>query len=107
MACCTTGTTTLDRVQGSYGKKERLNITETTQYQAQRNWNPPNSGLLLINTDATIFSHKARLGIGVIARDWQGNVIKVWAKGEQKNSLPLEEEALEVRWALLKAHEAG
>ena len=79
-----------------------MNITETTQHLAQKMWNPPNLGSLLINTNVAISPHKSRTGIRVIARDWQGKIIKVWAKGERKNGIPLDKEVLAVRWALLK-----
>ena len=49
-------------------------------------WKPPNFGLYKINFDGAVFGDQVSAGIGVVIRDWEGQIIatlsqKVWYPG--------------------------
>lgn len=38
-------------------------------------WSPPEQGVTKINVDATIKTNDDKVGLGVVARDWEGKVL--------------------------------
>lgn len=60
-------------------------------------WTPPSLGFIKLNTDAAISDSSS--AVVVIARNYNGVVIKVWARFAPKHS-PLQAEALALLWAV-------
>ena len=60
-----------------------------------------------INTDAAISAQMIRTGKGIVARNWKGEIMKVWAIMEEKIGEPELEEATAIRAAMQLGKEAG
>ena len=61
------------------------------------NWTTPNSGMIKLNTNATLFNNSAALVM--VARDDKGCVLKVWSKVEPI-SYPLIAKVAAMYWVL-------
>ena len=61
------------------------------------NWTTPNSGMIKLNTNATLFNNSAALVM--VARDDRGCVLKVWSKVEPI-SYPLIAKVAAMYWVL-------
>ncbi|XP_027170367.1 hyoscyamine 6-dioxygenase-like [Coffea eugenioides] len=86
---------------------DRKCIAETTQPHQNRNWYPPEQGIIRVNNDAAIALQMNKTGRGIVARDSKGELVKACALQERKRGEPLIEEALAIREALLIGQEAG
>ena len=62
----------------------RAGIAEATPNQHFRRWKPPIEGVYKINTDAAISAQMIRTDKGIVARNWKGEIMKVWAIMEEK-----------------------
>lgn len=60
-------------------------------------WTPPSLGFVKLNTNAAILDSSS--AVAVITRNYNGVVIKVWARFAPKHS-PLQAEALALLWAV-------
>ena len=68
-------------------------------------WKPPDSGLYKINFDGALFADQGSAGIGVVIRDWEGQVIAALSeKVRHPGSVDLVE-ALAMRRAISFAKE--
>ncbi|XP_027157659.1 uncharacterized protein LOC113759290 [Coffea eugenioides] len=70
-------------------------------------WLPPPQGCIKLNTDAALVLKDRRIGWGVVARKEDGEVVGAWAAGESRNGIPVVEEALAIRKAVIKARLCG
>ena len=52
-------------------KKARRVVNHSEDLQ----WKPPNYGLYKINFDGALFDDQASAGLGVVIRDWEGQII--------------------------------
>ncbi|KAK9285435.1 hypothetical protein L1049_024628 [Liquidambar formosana] len=70
-------------------------------------WRPPQMGVYKINVDGALFKEHHCVGLGVIVRDWEGQVIAASSK-KLSGTFPVAVvEAMAVRYALVLAHELG
>nr|XP_027108728.1 uncharacterized protein LOC113728530 [Coffea arabica] len=72
-----------------------------------RKWRPPSRGTIKLNTDAAFSQNLERTGIGVVARNAEGELMKVWARAELKRSEPQVEEAAAIRMGMQMAWKAN
>ncbi|XP_071901202.1 uncharacterized protein [Coffea arabica] len=70
-------------------------------------WRFPQEGWVKINTDAALQQKEGLAGWGVVARDWQGKVLKAWAIPNRSCSNPKLEESMALRAAMLLAKQQG
>nr|XP_027071698.1 uncharacterized protein LOC113696490 [Coffea arabica] len=74
---------------------------------SQHNWEPPKEGVVRINTDAAISAKMVRIGLGIVARNWRGDLVKVRGISRRKKGEAATEESLAIRSALEMAQAAG
>nr|XP_027089582.1 uncharacterized protein LOC113710661 [Coffea arabica] len=88
-------------------ENDKKHRTGTSHHMNNHQWRPPDAGVMKINTDAAIPTNSAGAGLGMIARDCEGNIVQ--ARGIRKySSAGAEmEEADALRQGLLMAREAG
>ena len=84
----------------------RTNDISKMGRQQQCRWEPP-KGVIKINTDAAISARMVRIGLGIIARNWRGKIVKAKGISECKREEAGKEEALAIRSALVMAKDAG
>ncbi|XP_071924941.1 uncharacterized protein [Coffea arabica] len=70
-------------------------------------WRPPTIGTIKINSDAAFSQNMERIGIGVVTRNAEGELMKAWARAELKHSEPQVEEAVAIRMGMQMAWEAN
>ncbi|XP_071912212.1 uncharacterized protein [Coffea arabica] len=75
--------------------------------QVQQWWEPPKEGTMMINTDAAISAKMVRSGLGIIARNWQGVIVKAKGITDRRKGDAAREETLAIRNALEMAQGAG
>ncbi|XP_071923058.1 uncharacterized protein [Coffea arabica] len=82
---------------------------ESTEQQrlSQHNWEPPMEGVVRINTDAAISAKMVRTGLGIVARNWRGDLVKARGISRRKKGEAATEESLAIRSALEMAQAAG
>nr|XP_027120381.1 uncharacterized protein LOC113737334 [Coffea arabica] len=73
----------------------------------QQRWEPPKEGTIRINTDAAISAKMVRSGLGIIARNWRGEVVRAKGITARRKGIAATEEALAIRGALEMAQIAG
>ncbi|XP_027109537.1 uncharacterized protein [Coffea arabica] len=66
-------------------------------------WAAPNKGWIKLNTDAALNQQSNKAGWGIVARDWKGKLVATWACPSFTCSVPVLEEALAIRTAMVKA----
>ena len=71
----------------------------------QHQWRPPEQDHFKVNYDATLFQSINRAGIGVVIRDWRGDVVAALSMPTALASSVADLEALACRCALLFAAE--
>ena len=64
--------------------------------QKQHGWEPPKEGVIKINTDAAVSAKMVRTGLGIIARNWLGKIVKVRGISERKRGEANKGEALAI-----------
>lgn len=74
---------------------------------AQHRWVPPPIGWYKVNADGVVFSKHKWTGIGVIARDNQGQVVAVISKKLELQLGPLEIEAKAMETAAIFSKDIG
>ncbi|XP_027158012.1 uncharacterized protein LOC113759629 [Coffea eugenioides] len=82
-------------------------IQQTTNSSSRGKWIPAPGGLIQINTDAAFSQNIGRTGIGVVARNAEGKLVKAWARAAHKTSEPQMEEASLIRMGMQMAQEAN
>ncbi|XP_027067716.1 uncharacterized protein [Coffea arabica] len=82
-------------------------IQQTAHSSNRGKWSPPPGGLIKINTDAAFSQNMRRTGMGAVARNAKGKLMKVWARAAYKTSEPQVEEAAAIRMGKQMAHEAS
>ncbi|XP_071927124.1 uncharacterized protein [Coffea arabica] len=82
-------------------------IQQTTNSSREEEWKPPTRGTIKINSDAAFSKNMGRTGIGVVARNAKGELMKAWARAELKHSEPQVEEAVAIRMGMQMAWEAN
>ncbi|XP_071925721.1 uncharacterized protein [Coffea arabica] len=87
--------------------KDRAGIVEVTPNQHDRRWKPPIEDVYKINIDAAISAPMIRTGKGIVARNWKGEIMKIWAIMEEKIGEPELEEATAIKAAMQLGKEAG
>nr|XP_027101192.1 uncharacterized protein LOC113720678 [Coffea arabica]XP_027115614.1 uncharacterized protein LOC113733445 [Coffea arabica] len=70
-------------------------------------WQEPGEAWVKINSDAAVQQDKEKAGWGLVARDWQKEVVGAWAVPGSSCSTPKMEEALALRAAMLVAKQQG
>ncbi|XP_027087538.1 uncharacterized protein [Coffea arabica] len=82
---------------------------ESTEQErlSHHNWEPPMEGVVRINTDAAISAKMVRTGLGIVARNWRGDLVKVRGISRRKKGEAATEESLAIRSALDMAQAAG
>ncbi|XP_071923288.1 uncharacterized protein [Coffea arabica] len=70
-------------------------------------WTAPDKGWIKLNTDAALNRQNRKAGWGIVARDWEGKLIATWACPSFTCSVPVLEEALAIRAAMVKAATEG
>ncbi|XP_071932952.1 uncharacterized protein [Coffea arabica] len=73
----------------------------------QQRWEPPKEGTIRINTNAAISAKMVRSGLGIIARNWRGELVRAKGITARRKGIPATEEALAIRGALEMAQFAG
>ena len=73
----------------------------------QQRWEPPKEGTIRINTDAAISAKMVRSGLGIIARNWRGEVVRAKGITARRKGIAATEEALAIRGALEMAQFTG
>ena len=63
--------------------------------------------MIKINIDATFSQNMGRTGIGAVARNAEGKLVKAWARAAHKTSEPQVEEAAAIRMGMQMAQEAN
>ncbi|XP_027169443.1 uncharacterized protein LOC113769173 [Coffea eugenioides] len=79
-------------------KRERL---------VQHTWEPPKEGVMRINTDAAVSAKMVRTGLGIVARNWRGELVKARGIVGRRRGKAATEESLAIRSALEMAQDAG
>ncbi|XP_027102976.1 uncharacterized protein [Coffea arabica] len=82
-------------------------IQQTTNSSSRGKWIPAPRGLIKINTDAAFSQNMGRTGIGAVARNVEGKLVKAWARAAHKTSEPQMEEASTIRIGMQMAQEAN
>ncbi|XP_027093792.1 uncharacterized protein [Coffea arabica] len=72
-----------------------------------QHWEPPKEGIMRINTDAAISAIMVRTGLGIIARNWHGQIVKAQGIIGRRRSEAATEESLAIRSALEMTQLAG
>lgn len=62
--------------------------------------------MIKINSDAAFSKNMNKSGIGAIARNGEGQLMKAWARAEIKTSEPPVEEVAAIRMGMVVAREA-
>ncbi|XP_027150299.1 uncharacterized protein LOC113750534 [Coffea eugenioides] len=75
--------------------------------QSQQKWEPPKEGVIRINTDAVLSAKMVRTGLGIIARNWHGKIVKAKGIVTRRRGVPAIEEAMAIRSALEMTKNAG
>ncbi|XP_071917188.1 uncharacterized protein [Coffea arabica] len=73
----------------------------------QQQWEPPKEGTMMMNIDAAISAKMVRSGLGIIARNWRGVIVKVKGITDRRKGDAATEETLAIRSALEMAQGAG
>ena len=63
--------------------------------------------MIKINTDAAVSAKMVKRGLGIIARNWLGKLVKVRGISERKRGEANKEEALAIWSALVMAKDSG
>ncbi|XP_027166351.1 uncharacterized protein LOC113766348 [Coffea eugenioides] len=82
-------------------------IQQTTISSRIKTWRPPSRGTIKLNTNAAFSQNLERTGIGVVARNAEEELMKVWARAEVKRSEPRVEEAAAIRMGMQMAWKAN
>ncbi|XP_071906812.1 uncharacterized protein [Coffea arabica] len=82
-------------------------IQQTTNSSNRWKWNPPSGGLIKINIDAAFSHNMGRPGMGAVARNAEGKLIKAWARTALKTSEPQVEEVAAIQMGMQMAREAN
>ena len=78
-------------------------IQQTTISNKGEKWRPPTRGTIKINSDTAFSQNMERTSIGVVTRNAEGELMKVWARAELKHSEPQVEEAVAIRMGMQMA----
>ncbi|XP_071933570.1 uncharacterized protein [Coffea arabica] len=89
------------------GTTARPTTTEGENGHSQHKWEPPKEGVIRINTDAALSAKMVWTGLGIIARNWRGEIVKAKGIVARRRGEPTIEEALALRSALEMATTAG
>lgn len=82
-------------------------FTSSETLKSIQKWSSPPEVSMLVNVDASIFSHSARMGFGVVICDHQGK-LQVASRGYfERVQVPEIAEAMALRQALFLAKEIG
>nr|XP_027086474.1 uncharacterized protein LOC113708209 [Coffea arabica] len=84
----------------------RPDTTSGENGQSQQKWEPPKEGVIRINTDAALSAKMVRTGLGIIARNWRGVIVKAKGITARRRGEATTEEALAIRCALEMAKSA-
>ena len=79
---------------------------EQTRSSRSATWKSSGKEVIRINMDAAFSTGMDKCGLGWVARDWKGRVLKAWAKSARKTSEPLVEEATTIRMGMVKVKKA-
>ena len=90
-----------------YESDTRTNSDLEIERQVQQRWEPPKEGTMMINTDIAISAKMVRSGLGIIARNWCGAIVKAKGITERRKGEAATEETLAIRGALEMAQGAG
>nr|XP_027096066.1 uncharacterized protein LOC113715962 [Coffea arabica] len=78
----------------------RTNTSSEVEGQIQQKWEPLKEGVMTINTDAAISAKMVRTGLGIIARNWHGEIVKAKGIIARKRGDATTEEMLAIRGVL-------
>ena len=77
------------------------------QVRAQAQWTPPPRDCFKVNFDAAIFPELGKAGLGVVIRNWQGNVMASFSEQAPRPFSPDIVEAMAAARAISFAQELG
>ena len=104
----------IDKAQQEWIEYDAANESDTRttsalemERQVQQRWEPPKEGTMMINTDAAISAKMVRSGLGIIARNWRGVIVKAKGITDRRKGDAATEETLAIRSALEMAQGAG
>jgi hypothetical protein len=70
-------------------------------------WSPPPACMVLVNSDAAMFSSSRRMGIGVVIRDHTGSCLVACSEQYQEVAIPEIAEAIALHRAVVLAKDEG
>ncbi|XP_027182178.1 uncharacterized protein LOC113780591 [Coffea eugenioides] len=104
----------IDKAQQEWIEYDAANESDTRttsapemERQVQQQWEPPKEGTMMMNIDAAISAKMVRSGLGIIARNWCGVIVKVKGITDRRKGDAATEETLAIRSALEMAQGAG
>ncbi|XP_071923104.1 uncharacterized protein [Coffea arabica] len=93
--------------ENATGSQPRVLASSEQERLIQHIWEPPQEGVVRINTDAAISAKMVRTGLGIVARNWRGDLVKVRGISRRKRGETATEESLAIRSAPEMAQDAG